>query len=219
MTEPVPGVEHACRAIVRRSVADADGYRADVETVNGIGEADGRLIRDVPIDPGPEGRDGAGWFAPPKVGREVLVVWSAASGGHPVIAAMAPRDPAVPAIPVDAGHGSLQDGEDGEFRYQGEGKWHLIDGQGAEFSVEGRLWKLFGQDDMHATLQQWLDTLEAFVDVMIAAMTEISTTTDNMGHTGPIPKLPFDGATTAALQAVKAQVQAVREREAKVLRS
>ena len=78
-------MQFPCRAIVRGSAADADGYRATVECLDGTGEPTGQTLPDLPLDPLDEGRDGAGWFAPPKVGRIVAVAWMGGSAGHPVI--------------------------------------------------------------------------------------------------------------------------------------
>ena len=185
--------------------------------LDGTGEPTGQTLPDLPLDPLDEGRDGAGWFAPPKVGRIVAVTWMGGSAGHPVIVSRGWRDPAVPSIPVAAGEGSLQDGDGGELRYQGGGRWHLIDGQGAELGVDGKLWLLRGDgDDLHAVQVAWLDALDAFLDAMIAATTLPDHDTPSGGTGTP---LGMSVGTIAALQAVKAEVATVRQREAKVLRS
>ena len=200
------GVQFPVRAIVRSSAADADGYRATVEVLDGAGQPTGQVLPDLPLDPLFEGRDGAGWFAPPKVGRIVAVAWMGGSAGHLVIVSTGWRQPAVPSIPVAAGEGALQDGDGGELRYQGGGRWHLIDGQGAELGVDGKLWLLRGDgDDLHAVQVAWLAALDSLIDTLIAAV-------DIGLHT-------FNPATIAALNGVKAQVAAVKTREAKVLRS
>ena len=105
-----------------------------------------------------------------------------------------------------AGEGALQDGDGGELRYQGGGRWHLIDGQGAELGVDGKLWLLRGNgDDLHAVQVAWLAALDSLIDTLIAAV-------DIGLHT-------FNPATIAALNGVKAQVAVVKTREAKVMRS
>ena len=211
------GLQLPARAIVRSSAADGQGYRATVEILNGRGEPTGQTLPDLPLDPLFEGRDGAGWFAPPKVGRIVAVAWMGGSAGHPVIVSAAWQQPAVPSIPVAAGEGALQDGDGGELRYRGGGRWHLIDGQGAEFGVDGKLWLLRGDgDDLHAVQIAWLDALDALLDALIAALTVADHDTGSGGTGAP---LPFSGGTIAAFTAVKAQVAVVRTREAKVLRS
>ena len=200
------GIELPCRAIVRSSAADGDGYRATVEVLDSAGEPTKQILENVPLDPLYDGRDGAGLFIPPKPDRIVGVVWMGGEAGHPVVVGSAWQQPAVPSIPVAAGEGSLQDGEGGELRYRGGGRWHLIDGKGAELSVDGKLWLLRGDgDDLHAVQVAWLDALDALIDALIAAV-------DVGGHT-------FDSATKAALQGVKGQVATVRQREAKVMRS
>ena len=200
------GVQLPVRAIVRSSAADSDGYRATCEVLDGAGQPTGQVLPDLPLGPLFEGRDGAGWFAPPMPGRIVAVDWMGGSAGHPVIVAAAWRQPAVPSIPVAAGEGALQDGSGGELRYQGSGRWHLIDGQGAELGVDGKLWLLRGDgDDLHAVQVAWLAALDALIDALIAAV-------DISLHT-------FNAPTIAALNGVKAQVAAVKVREAKVMRS
>ena len=207
MTDRPDGIAYPCRAIVRSSAADQDGYRATVEVLDGRGEPTRQRLPDLPLDPLYDGRDGAGFFAPPMPGRIVAVDWEGGSSGHPFIVApaWARLAPAVPSIPVAAGEGSLQDGDGGELRYRGGGRWHLIDGQGAVVSVDGSRWKVAADDDLLTILLAWLDAL-------IAAMTEIGSTTDAAGHTGPVPKLPFDGPTIAALTVIKTRL-------ARVLRS
>ena len=215
MTLP-DGLQLPCRAIVRSSRADSE-YSATVEILDGAGAPTGQILPPIPLDPLFEGRDGAGWFAPPKPGRIVGVMWAGGSAGHPIIVGPTWRRPAVPSIPVGPGEGALQDGSGGELRYQGDGKWHLIDGQGAELGVDGKLWLLRGDgDDLHAVQVAWLDALEALCRAMLAAQTIPDTDTDP-GSAGR--ELPFNGATKAAISAVLAQVAVVRTREAKVMRS
>ena len=100
------------------------------------------------------------------------------------------------------------------------GRWHLIDGQGAELGVDGKLWLLRGRgDDLHAVQVAWLDALDAFLDAMIAATTLPDHDTPSGGTGTPLGMSDRDGSTIAALRAVKAEVATVRQREAKVLRS
>lgn len=196
------GVQLPCRAIVRSSAADGDGYRATVETLDGAGDPTGQKLPDLPLDPFWDGRDGAGLFIPPKPGRIVGVAWMGGSAGHPVIVGPAwPRmTPAVPSIPVAVGEGSLQDGRGGEFRYMGDGTWRWRDDAGAEISVNpAHLWRIASA----------AETLHAVLAAMIVAGKEATTVLDTDTPSGSAGRqLGMNPATKAAWDAAQALLDA-----------
>ena len=195
------GLQLPARAIVRSSAADGQGYRATVEVLNGRGEPTGQTLPDLPLDRTWLGRDGAGFFAPPMPGREVLVVWSGGSAGHPVITSAGEREPHAPASSVPQGAAAWQDGMGAELRQHADGSWWWRNRAGAEVAVDvPGLWRV-------ASTAMSLHTVLAS---MIAAGKAATTVTDHdtdPGGTGA--ELPMNGATKADWDAAQVQLDLV----------
>ena len=140
------GVQFPCRAIVRGSAADGDGYRATVEVLDGTGEPTGQTLPDLPLDPLWLGADGTGVFAPPAEGRIVAIIWAGGSSGHPIVCSGAWRNPgATPRLDVPAGEHSLQ-GETYDVRMKPD-EWKVSDEAGTVISGTGKRWKVASPDD------------------------------------------------------------------------
>ena len=181
------GLQLPCRARVESSAADAGGYRATVQVLDGAGEPTNQVIEDLPLGRTWLGRDGAGFFTPPMPGRIVWVDWADGSAGHPVIVAGAEREAPVPFIPVPQGAAAWEDGAGTEVRFHADGRILIRHRSGAEVSTDlAGLWRI-------ASAAQ---TLHAVLAAMIAAGKAATTVTDNdtdPGGTGA--ELPMNGAT------------------------
>ena len=191
------GLQLPARAVVRASRADASGYSADIEILDGAGQPTGQLLSDLPLSTEWLAGGAQGVFAPPAVGQLVEVQWMGGSTSHPVISNGAPRDPVSPRWPVGAGERSVQ-GDTWDTRHR-PGEWILYDHTGAVLSAKGRRFKMAADDDLLEILQSWLDAL-------IAAQTVTDTDTAS-GGSGR--ELGLNAATRAALNAIKARLPLV----------
>ena len=161
--EPWKGATWPCRAIVRASAADADGYRVTVEPLTGTGEPTGQTLPDLPLDPLWLGADGTGVFAPPAEGRIVAIIWAGGSSGHPIVCSGAWRNPgATPRLDVPAGEHSLQ-GETFDVRMTPD-EWGVYAESGAQVSVAGSGKKTKVASDDDDLLEALVETIEALRD-------------------------------------------------------
>lgn len=240
MTEPLPdsiretalrGIEFPCRAIVRESAADAQGYRATVDVLDRRGDPTSQVLTDVPLDPLWQGRMQSGFFVPPAPRRIVAVVWLGGDAGGPFIAAGADPAPVVPFTPVAGGEAAWQDGEGSEIRFHEDGAITVRNRDdsrvaiAADNSITNR-----HRDGSHVTINAdgsvvMADAAGAEVSidpahlVRVASVAEslfavLDTLLDTLIGATTIPAavgspLPYQPAVIAALTAVKTRLAAV----------
>ena len=184
------GVQFPCRAIVRASAADADGYRATVEVLDGTGEPTGQTLPDLPLDPLWLGADGTGVFAPPAEGRIVAIIWAGGSSGHPIVCSGAWRNPgATPRLDVPAGEHSVQ-GETYDARMLAD-EYRISSEAGSQVSLKGKIKVASDDDDL---LEALVETIEAVRD----GATVLDTDTPNGS---PGQELANNAGTKSAINA------------------
>lgn len=190
MTE-YDGVQFPCRAVVISSRADAQGYRATVNVLDGEGERTDQTIEDIPLDPLWLGDDGRGVYAPPQPEQVVTLHWEGGSAGHPVMVAGAPRPAAVPQREVGADEWVLTDGHGAVLRLGADSTWTLRDADGAEVAVDPlHLWRIA------STTESLYDVLRDLIMVLQEARTVPDHDTYPGGTGAPLGLGP---ATIAAL--------------------
>ena len=192
------GIELPARAIVRASRATTDEYSADVEITDRAGKPTGQKLDGVALDSLWLQPDGVGVWAPPAPDQHVLVGWSEADAGHPVIVAAAPLQPPAPRLPVAEGERSVQTAE--WDQRQSAAEWRARDNAGAEVSGMGSRWRVAGPGD------SLLPILEALCDVIINGATVPDHDTPSGGTGAPLAMGP---AMIAAATAVKARLPLV----------
>lgn len=192
------GVEMPAKAEVLSSAADSGGYRASVEILDGRGDPTGQTLDNIPLDRAWLGPDGAGWFRPPMPGRRVLVVWSEAVAGQPVIAASAEDEPPVPFAAVPAGAQSLQDGAGTEVRFHTDGRVLIRHRSGAEIATDtAGLWRIASA----------MQSLHVVLTRIITAGKEAETVLDTDTSSGSAGReLAMNAATMAAWDEAQAML-------------